>query len=300
MTMISEQWAYAQIPVIYKFFDVGYSMRPSLIPQLFNIQSSTRSKEEHVGIGGINDAAWEGYEKSGRVGEVDFSQGYLSTFTPKEYPVDVVVKRKLLDDDQYGIIGDTARRLGISSMQLRERHAASVFNNAFSSSFVGGDGVSLCNDSHPDNPNSSGTQDNAYALELSATNIETMRIAMMQYKDDAGNVLGVMPDTILVPLALENTARIATQSMNKPGSMDNDVNPQNGRWNIVVWPYLTDTNAWFMMDSVWMRESLIWYNRITPEFTFKELSQVEVKWQAYMRYSYGWKDWRWIAGSNPS
>ena len=28
--------------------------------------------------------------------------------------------------------------------------------------------------------------------------------------------------------------------------------------------------------------------------------RLESRWRGYMRYSYGWKDWRWLYGNNPS
>lgn len=298
---ISEQWAYAQIPVIYKNYELGARLRPSLIPQLFRVETSTRSKEEHFGVGGMDPAAWGMYETTGRVSETDFNQGYLATFTPKEYPVDLVIERKLFDDDQYGVLRDGARRLGISSFQKREADAASVFNNATSASFLGPDGVALLSNSHPMSPVASGTtQDNLYALTLTAANVSTLRTAMLNFTDDVGNKLSLMPDTVLVPIELEDTAIKQLRSPQDPSSANNTTEPQSGRYNIVVWNQLTDTNRWFLIDSVQMRENLIWYNRVLPEFTFAAINQVRVAWHAYMRYSYGWTDWRWVIGSEPS
>lgn len=301
MTMISENWAELQIPVIYNFFDIGRNLRPSLIPQLYSIRQSLLAEEKHVGIGGINDAAWDDYESAGVIGKADFNKGYVKTFTHAEYPLDIPVKRKLLDDDQYGVIADTARRIGISVAQRQERHAAQVFNKAFTTGvYVGSDGVALCSDSHPTSTSNGAVQDNNYALTLTAANIETMRIDMMNFLDDQGNKLGLMPDTLIVPLALEDTARKQVGSVLDPATANNTMNPQSGRWNIIAWNQLTDSNAWFMVDSVWMKESLLWYERVAPEITFKTMNQVEVMWSAYMRYSFGFTDWRWVAGSNPS
>ena len=34
----------------------------------------------------------------------------------------------------------------------------------------------------------------------------------------------------------------------KTGGNDNDINPIKGALNLIVWPYLTSTTAWFVLD----------------------------------------------------
>jgi len=49
-----------------------------------------------------------------------------------------------------------------------------------------------------------------------------------------------------------------------------------------------------------MRESLKWYERTPLEITVADQTATEAVYEAYMRYSYGWDDWRWIYGHNVS
>src|SRR3990172_2644968 len=139
MPMRSVKWAEALVPAIYKWFEVGRALRPSLVPFLYSVQGSSRSAENAVGIGGMSPDQWDEFENSGEKPEVNFDKGYLTTFTHVEKVITFIVERKLEDDDQYGIISSRARKLGIGAGQKIQIDGASVFNNAFSVSFPGAD-----------------------------------------------------------------------------------------------------------------------------------------------------------------
>ena len=74
-----------------------------------------------------------------------------------------------------------------------------------------------------------------------------------------------------------------------------------GRFQVQPWHYLTDSNAWFMADTALMAQSLDWFNRVPLSVTPKvEDKTIRATWIAYMRYSLGWSDYRWVYGNNPS
>lgn len=302
MPMLKEGWAEALEPGIRKWFYLGYNRRPSLIPTFFNMPPSQKDSEHHHGAGNVGVDAWDHFKKTKDPATVDNDAGYKKTFTHETYMVEYPVEVEMMEDNLYSDVLRPVQKLGDSARKKRERDAASVFNNAFSGSFVGADAVALCSDSHPHSPTKSGTtQDNNFALTLNPTNVETIRQAMIAWTDDVGEPADIIPNLLLVPVALENEARIITETMNKVGSMDNDINPQEGRFSYLVWNRLTDSNAWFMIDTMAMKDMLFWYDRVPLSI---ELDRVEKRafafYNARMRYSFGWDDWRWIAGSNPS
>lgn len=301
MVMRSSNWAELVLPVIYNWYDVGRTLRPELRPQIYNVQVSQQAAERNVGYGGIAPDAWGVYEASGVKANVDFDKGYVAEYQHSEYVVRFQIERKLLDDDQYGIVtAERARKLGVSATQKMEIDAASVFNNAFSTDYNGPDGKPLCSTTHPRNPNKTGSLVNAGTSPLTKANVGLTRQAMMATEDDAGNILGMVPNAIMVPPELEDTALEIVNSLNDPTSANNAINPQAGRFTVIPWHYLTDSNNWFMMDTIWMRESLKWYERTPLEITVAEQNATEAVYEAYMRYSYGWDDWRWVYGHNVS
>lgn len=206
--------------------------------------------------------------------------------------------------DQYNVITARPRQLALSAVRTREEHAASVFNNAFSSSYVGGDSVALCSDSHPNAPTHSGdTQDNYGTYSLTYDNVVTVRRLMREYKDDRDELASVNPDTILVPPELEETAWGIVNTTNKVDTADMHANFVASQIrNVIVWDYLTDANAWFVIDSALARIHALWIDRAPLEFEMDPTSdfRLEARFRGYMRYSYGWSDWRWCYGCNPS
>jgi hypothetical protein len=302
MPQTSAQWAELLAPGIREWFSIGQQQRPSLIPQLFNVQTSESAYEQFMSYGTISPDAWDEFSTSGRVPQVMFNKGYKSTFTHKEFVVEYQVAKSLIEDNKYQqVMGDVVQ-LGDSAQLKREMDAMKVFINAASGTYPGADAVPLCDNSHPASPeNASVTQDNLDALTLTAANVETIRQKMLAVKDDKGNLAGIQPDLLIVAGGgtLENDAKIVTQTDQKVGSTDNDINPQKGRFGYIVLPGLTSATQWFMVDSVRMKQSLYWFDRIPLGINPKvEDKTVFATWIARMRYSYGWRDWRWVNRGN--
>lgn len=302
MPLSSTAWANALDPTIAKWFEQGFQRRPSVLSTLYNVQSSESNDEEVASAGAVGIDAWDVYEMAGNVGHADFDQGYKKTYTHKEYPLEVVIKRKLYEDSKFSQIFRIAERMGDSAALKRETDAASTFNNAFSDTFAGADSVGLCSTAHPDSPHKTdSTQSNEGTYTLTKDNVSTVREAMMAFTDDNNNIVAVSPDMLLVPPELEDEALVIAGSLLDPTTANNAINPQSNRFTVLTWHYLTDANAWFMIDSNLMRMSLDWWNRVPLTIRPKvEDKTIAATWIAYMRYSYGWSDWRWVYGNNPS
>jgi len=297
MPAIQENWAELLEPGLRSIFEIQRDaiIASSRIPMLFNVLTSSKAQEHDLGVGGFGD--WTEYE--GVIEYDEHSQGYKTTYTHVEYTKGFAIERRLVEDDQYNIIQQRPRGLALSATRTREKHAASVFNNAFSSSYTGGDSVSLCNASHPYSPVNASTHGNAGSTALSTTSLESTRQLMRAFVDDRGEMVTVNPDTILVPPELEETAYIATRTPQEVGTANNDLNFQRSQgWKVIVWDYLTDANNWFMIDSMMAKMYLKWFDRVPLEFAADPTSDYNLvaRYRGYMRYSYGWSDWRWLYG----
>jgi phage major head subunit gpT-like protein len=316
--MVSENFTALITPGLRKAWTDGLgeanpTFRRALI---YNIDTSTKASEKFQGVGELGSDAWVQFEKTGRVPYDGFNPLWPYELQHHEYAMGMEIERKLVDDNLYpdGLrlprdVNARARALGVSAALFREKHAVSLFNGAFTDSgfdafgnpFAGPDGVGLVSTAHKRSPSDSTTQSNEFTLALTGPNITAVELAMQAFTDDRGHLNPSTPDTLLVPPALAETARIINESQLDPTSGNNAINPQRGRWNIVVWPWLTDTNAWFLIDSTKKREHLIWFDRILPQYTgHQDTETFHYKFQGYMRFSRGWSHWTWIAGSNPS
>lgn len=295
--LVSPNWPDLLEPGLRKAFDDSYRERPSNIALLFDVQSSNKAIEHDLSESALLD--FEPF--NGAIPYDDMGEGYKTNYVHQEYARGFKVERKLVDDDLYGIINRRPSRLGRAARRRREKDAASMFNNAFNAGFLGGDGVSLCNSAHPSN-NSSATQSNTGTLVLNDVNLEATRRLMIGFQDDRGGIIDMEPDFILVPTALEQTAWEIINSKGKPDTADNNANFHMGKYKLLVWHnYLTSSAQWYLMDSLMMKEYHIWFDRITPEF-FKdrEFDTLNSKFAGYMRYSFGWSDWRGVYGQMPA
>lgn len=303
---ISEQWAELLEPGLRSIFEIQRDALAarSLIPVLFNVTTSTKAEEHDLGIGGFDD--WNEY-----TGDIEYDnndQGYKTTYTHKEYSKGFKIERKLVDDDQYNIINKRPKGLALAAMRTREKHAASVFNNAFDTDYAGGDTKPLCETIHPYSPTDATTASNEGTYSLTYDNAVTVRRLMREFVDDRGELITIVPDLILVPPELEDTANKIVKTMRGPDSQQPDntdyaanlIQDRGVRYE--VWDYLTDANAWFMIDSQKGKMALNWFDRIPLEFESDPTGnyRLEARYRGYMRYSYGWSDWRWIYGNNPS
>jgi hypothetical protein len=304
--MTTKQWPRFLLPIIRKEWFQKMTSISSPAAQFFSIQTSNQSVEYSQGIGDFglvpeyNSADAEG--KPAAIEYDSFNPLYEKTFTHKEYAKGVAIERKLWDDDRLGNIRSRARTLGNSFGTTIAVHQSSVFNNAFSASVLGADGVALVSNAHPNRPNDAATvYSNLGTSPLSYDAVVATIQAGKRYVDDRGQPMPSLFRVLYVAIEKEALAYEITKAMNKPGTTDNDANFLNSQPLVtVVDPYLTSADDWFMLDPTKSAEHLIWYWRVRAELALDPTSDYNLvaKYRGYMRYSFGWDDWRFIYGHN--
>ena len=289
----SEGFGYLLDPGLRKIFMDEYDLPEGQRQNLFGIEKSNKAVEYDLGIGGTGDMQ----EFDGTIAYDDFKQQYRTSYSHKEWCKGMKIERKLVDDDQYSVINKRPAQLALVATRTQEKHASSIFNNAFNSTiFAGGDGLALCNSAHTF-VGGAQTVGNTGTTALSATAVEATRLLMRQFVDETGNLAIARGDTLLVPPQLEETAWEVVNSSGKLDTADNNPNFNKGKYRIIVWDYLTDSNNWFMIDSRMAKLYLKWFDRIPTEFNKdKDFDTYVSKWSVYTRYSYGFSDWSWIYG----
>ena len=106
-----------------------------------------------------------------------------------------------------------------------------------------------------------------------------------------------MPDLIVVPVDLEKQAEILIGSTMRPGTADNDLNFNKGKFQSVAWEYITTNNtAWFLLDK--SQQKLNWFWRVRNQFKNDSAFDTgALLFKSRMRYSVGFSDWRGFWGS---
>jgi phage major head subunit gpT-like protein len=283
-------------PAIRQIFLDRYSEEPQVMPEVFNVVSSTKDSE--------TDSATTGFGmliETSELGALDYEDPvkmYKTVYSHKKYTKGFKVSKELMEDDQHNVIARLPKLLAKSTVRTTEYFAASVLNNGFSTSYTSyGDGNPLLSTSH-DRADGGTAQSNASStgITLTETNLETGRLALEKVLDDKGQIVTFQADKLIIPVDLRKTAQILTQSTLRPGTANNDVNIFEGVFKIVPWRYLTSSTAWFLQDSSEHLLNFFW--RVKPEFKSDYNFDADAAlYKVRIRFSTGWSDWRGFWGS---
>lgn len=282
-------------PGFRKLYDDAYTEEPMKMDSIFNIESSEKDTERDTAITGFGLAQLTA--EGAPINYDDPISMYDKTYSHVKYTLGFKITREAVEDDLYRVFKQKPKQLGVAMRRTAETVAANIFNNAFSTSYLGGDSKPLASTTHP-RADAGTAQSNASStgITLSETNLETLRIAMRKQLDDRGQRISVSPDILLVPVELEKTAHLIVDSSLRQGTADNDLNFYKGSLQIISWEYLTSTTAWFLLDK--SQHKLNWFWRERPTFKNDELFDTEYAvYKATMRLSAGWSDWRGVIGS---
>ena len=214
-----------------------------------------------------------------------------------------MIGRELYDDEQYNQINKFPKAMARSGRAFVEKEAVKTFHNAFDGTgHAIYDGKALLAHDHPLTDNSAKTGDNLITGALNDANLKIGLQCMRETLDEAGNLISSTAKKLVVPPALEYTAKELVNSAQKAGTDFNDINTVKGALEVVVYDYLgaamggSDT-AWFLIDPTYCELNFFW--RVKPEFKWAEdFDTFVAKYRGYMRFSYGVSDWRGIVGSN--
>jgi phage major head subunit gpT-like protein len=294
-------------PILNEVFFAGYERalnQGMSVKQLFGVRSSSKRYEYTLSRGGVS--RYDEREEGGPVNMDVMEQLFKTTFEMVEYNKTVPIDKNMIADQDYMQVQDIVDALGMGAAQTQLYHAASVFNNAFDSSYTGGDSKVLCAADHPLDKDGDNEGDNAGSTALSYDAVVDTITEMMKFKDARNEPISVVPDTLIVPVALWETGMQIVRNVNEPETADRNINAvlQKGPFQLIADPRLdaSDTNNWFLVDSVLAQRQLIWFDREPLNFAVDTPSATDKNYYvgASMRYDYGWSDWRFIYGHSVS
>ena len=218
-------------------------------------KNSKRWGEKSITMGGLGD--FQAKTEGAAATQDDYEQGYEKFVEHATFALEVEISKELKDDNMI----DTARQKTINLVQAYKRTRARLTTQAItgavgaatSISFNGatidittGDGKALFNEAHTLKSVVGTTQCNFFSDVLGSTTVVLNKASnkMRNFKDDKGNVLGFMPDTVVLPgndPEYEDFVKRVIGSDGEVGTNNNDINTQRGKWKFVVDPEWTPT-----------------------------------------------------------
>ena len=285
-------------PGVRAFWGKTYESYPQQWPDLFEVRTSSQAYEEDVEGTGYGLAPVK--PEAGAVYYDSDQQGSTKRHTHVAYALGFQVSYEEIQDNLYEKVANSrAEALAFAMRTTEETVCANVYNRAFDSNYVGGDGKELLATDHP---TLDGTQQNelTVAADLSETAVEDLLTLIHQAKNTRGLRIMVTPQTLIVPpglwweanrilkSALQNdTANNATNVLKITNALPGGIKVNN---------FLTDPDAWFIRTNA--PNGMIRFNREMGALQEdRDFDTMNVKYMQYMRFSVSWTDFRGLYGS---
>jgi hypothetical protein len=285
-------------PGLNALFGLEYKNYADEHLQIFDVENSDRAFEEEVMLSGFANASVK--PEGSSVNFDSATESFTARYTHETLALAFSITEEAIEDNLYDRLASRyTKALARSMANAKQVKGANVLNNAFDSSFTGGDGVELCSAVHPI---TGGTFKNelSTSADLNETSLEQSLIDIAAMTDDRGLKIAAKGVKMIIPSALQFTAERLMKSQGRTGTADNDINAVANMGMIpqgyVVNHYLTDTDAFFIKTDV--PNGLKMFVRSPVKTSMEgDFETGNVKYKARERYSFGFSDPRGIFGS---
>ena len=286
-------------PGLNALFGMEYSRYENEHEEIFEAENSDRAFEEEVLISGFGNAP---VKREGDGVEFDTAyEGFTARYTHETIALAFALTEEAVEDNLYDRLGARyTKALARSMAHTKQVKAANVLNNAFSSSYTGGDGVSLVNSAHTLAGGGTYSNTPSTQVDLNETSLEDALITISTFVDDRNLPLALQGMKLIVPPQLQFVADRLLETPGRVGTADNDINAIKNMGMIpegyAVNHFLTDTDAFFILTDC--PDGMKHFVR-TPISTNMEgdFDTGNVRFKARERYSFGWSNPRGIYGS---
>ena len=286
-------------PGLNALFGLEYKQYVNEAAEIFETENSDRAFEEEVMLSGFANAT---VKPEGQGVSFDSAQEtFTARYTNETIALAFAITEEAIEDNLYDRLASRyTKALARSMANTKQVKGAAVLNNAFNSSYAGGDGKELCATDHP---TLAGTFSNelSTAADLNETSLEQALIDIAAFTDERGLKVAARGMKLVIPSALQYTAERLMKSKGRTGTADNDINAINNMGAVpegyVVNHYLTDTAKWFVKTDV--PNGLKHFTRAPLKTSMEgDFDTGNVRYKARERYVFGFSDPRGIFGSD--
>ena len=280
------------LPGLNALFGMEYGRYQEEHKEIYAIEKSDRSFEEEVKLSGFgaapvkNEGAGISYDSA--------QEAFTARYTHETIALGFAITEEAVEDNLYDSLSARyTKALARAMAYTKQVKAASLLNNAFSASYLMGDGVALCSTSHPTVGGSVNSNTPAVQADLNETSLESAIIQIAAWKDERGLLIAAKPVKLILPPALQFVATRLLQTEGRVGTADNDLNALKtngaipGGYSINHW--LTDTNAWFIKTDVPNGAKMFERVKLAQSMD-GDFDTGNVRYKARERYSFGCSD----------
>jgi len=276
--------------------DADYPRRETLYARLYKVASSKKATE--------TDRQWAGlgnFQVKSEGGEVTYSDpinGSSKAYTHVSRALGYKITDEMIRHDQYAEMRKLEMNLQLSGDDDLETQGFLLLNNGFGTTSSNGftatgfDSLALFSTAHT-RIDGGAVQANRPATDanLTWTSLANGLIQFNLWRDNRGRPILSRANMLVVHPNDELTAKELLRSAGKPGTANNEINAiRDSGLEVLVSQYLTDTNAWFLIDSA-MADNR-WFWDVQPRTSMMEDFDTEViKRKRVHAFSCGHGDW---------
>ena len=286
-------------PGLNALFGMEYARYDNEHDEIYETESSDRAFEEEVLIVGFGDAKVK-TEGQG-VSFDNASEGFTARYTHETVALAFALTEEAVEDNLYDRLGARyTKALARSMAHTKQVKAANVLNNAFNTSFAGGDGQPLVSTAHPLAYGGTLANRATTMSDLNETSLENALITMSTFVDDRNMILALQGTKLIVPPQLQFVVDRLLETPGRVGTADNDINAVKNMGMLpqgyAINHFLSDTDAWFLLSDC--PDGFKHFER-SPVSTSMEgdFDTGNVRYKARARYSFGYSNPRCVFGS---
>ena len=268
--------------------------------EIYTTESSYRAFEEEVMLSGFGAAPTK--SEGSAVSFDEANESFTARYNHETIALAFSITEEAVEDNLYDRLGSRyTRALARSMAHTKQVKAAAILNNAFTAgASAGGDGVALCDASHPLTSGGTFANEPGTAADLNETSLEDALISISGFVDERGMKVALRGMKLIIPRQLQFIAERLMVSNLRVGTADNDTNAIRSMGMLpngyAVNDFLTDPDAFFILTDA--PRGFIHFERLGLSTNMEaDFDTGNMRYKARERYSFGFSDPRCVFGS---
>ena len=297
------------LPGLNALFGLEYARYGEEHKEIYETEKSERSFEEETKLAGFGAAPVK--NEGSAIAYDNAQEAFTARYTHETIALGFSITEEAVEDNLYDSLSARyTKALARGMAYTKQVKAASVLNNGFSGTALGGDGVSLFGNNsggtrvgHPLVGGGVNYNSPTTGVDLNETSLENATIQIAAWVDERGLLIAAKPVKLVTPPSLMFVAKRLLDTELRVGTADNDINALKQMGTVsggyTVNHFLTDSNAWFLTTDV--PNGLKHFERSALQTSMDgDFDTGNVRYKARERYSFGWSDPLGIWGSSGS
>ncbi len=286
-------------PGLRKIFTDEYKDWPEEYSKILTSFSSKKAYEDELITAGLG--RYDRKEESTSITYDDPTQGSTVRYTHLAYAKGFRISREMYDDDLYGVMKKMSRQLAQSARLSVEYEVGALIDDIFSgSTYTGQDSKALCARDHA-LVGTGGTYANepAAQIDLSITGLRNAMIRMEKTPNERGLLKMIMPKMVVVSPTYQWIADEILGTTGKAYTADNTKNAfDKFGLTYMVYHFQSDEDQWLLLaDKAQHDMKFFWRQKAVFENS-DDFDNKDAKFSGFMRFSFGFTDWRGVDGSS--